>query len=214
MIKDRFKNVVNAITEGAYTGRKVLCDKGVGCLTCKKMLAFTLAEILISLLILGVIASLVIPSLIQNTHKKEEIVKIKKGLSMINQAISMDKALTGEDLAQYNNAQTAVEMFKKRLSITDYTCSSETQCVFLTQDGLGYLIETNSGFNSNSNNTYAYGLIITKPCSSAEDVYAVADDYGFWCDSSSNCLDGAYDILCYSDRCVPNNETVTIINAK
>ena len=84
-----------------------------------KKQGFTLAEILISLMILGVIASLTIPSLIQNTTKKEQIVQLKKGLSMMNQAVTMNYALTGEDLSDAADAGAVVNMLRSRLSVVD-----------------------------------------------------------------------------------------------
>lgn len=43
-----------------------------------KNFAFTLAEILITLGIIGIIASLTLPPLIQKYHEKQRIVQLKK----------------------------------------------------------------------------------------------------------------------------------------
>ena len=194
-------------------GRKALCGKGFECLTNKK-LGFTLAEILISLLILGVIASLTIPSLIQNTHKKEEVVKVKKGLSVINQAISMDKALTGEDLSQYevvgNTSATdekIINMFKKRLSITD----TYAYDYFLTQDGLGFRFT----YYGDSGDNVFHGYIVTKPSKSAAEVYNYQESIMEYEGTTSTVghLNGLYDFICSYDRCVPSENTAAIINA-
>ena len=48
---------------------------------------FTLAEVLITLGIIGVVVSLTIPTFIQNTKKSEATTKIKKFISVINQAL-------------------------------------------------------------------------------------------------------------------------------
>ena len=48
---------------------------------------FTLAEVLITLGIIGVVAALTIPTLIQNTKKQEASSKLKKFISVINQAL-------------------------------------------------------------------------------------------------------------------------------
>lgn len=48
---------------------------------------FTLAEVLITLGIIGVVVSLTMPTLIQNTKKSEATTKIKKFISVINQAL-------------------------------------------------------------------------------------------------------------------------------
>lgn len=49
--------------------------------------AFTLAEVLITLGIIGVVAAMTMPSLIQNYKERETVSKIKKFYSMINQAL-------------------------------------------------------------------------------------------------------------------------------
>ena len=57
--------------------------------------AFTLAEILITLGIIGVVAALTVPSLIQN-HKKHVIeTKLKHVYSIMNQAITMSEIDNG-----------------------------------------------------------------------------------------------------------------------
>ena len=64
-----------------------------------KKLGFTLAEVLITLMILGVIAAMTVPSLIQDTQGKEQVVLMKKGHSMLNQAVTMNYALEQEDFS-------------------------------------------------------------------------------------------------------------------
>lgn len=50
--------------------------------------AFTLAEVLITLGIIGIIAALTIPAIISNTQKQEFISKLKKNYSVINSGFS------------------------------------------------------------------------------------------------------------------------------
>ena len=59
----------------------------------KKTSAFTLAEVLITLGIIGVVAAMTIPTLMQNTGKSELKTAYKKVLSAVNQAITMSVAL-------------------------------------------------------------------------------------------------------------------------
>ncbi len=61
--------------------------------------AFTLAEVLITLVIIGVIAAMTVPSLMNNTNKKENIVRYKKAISTINQALNRNYALYGFNMA-------------------------------------------------------------------------------------------------------------------
>ena len=56
---------------------------------------FTLAEVLITLGIIGVVASLTIPSLIQNIKKSESTARIKKFYSIMSQAVLMSENENG-----------------------------------------------------------------------------------------------------------------------
>ena len=51
--------------------------------------AFTLAEVLITLGIIGVVAAMTLPTLIQNNKNKEVEARLKKVYSVMNQAILM-----------------------------------------------------------------------------------------------------------------------------
>jgi len=51
-----------------------------------KRTAFTLAEVLITLAVVGVVAVLTLPSLIQKQHEKETVAKVKKAYSILSQA--------------------------------------------------------------------------------------------------------------------------------
>ena len=184
---------------------------------------FTLAEILISLLILGVIASLTIPSLIQNTHKKEEIVKVKKGLSMINQAISMNYSLTGQKLNEIENMASFVDMLKKRLSVTEAVTSGDTMSYIKTQDGLTYVFLNMDGYSSNISfnpsepmeygNNFLEVSLITSPVEGyGNNIMSILEDY-------CNDLDvqykkGCYEFFCDYDKCVPTRRTTAYMNAK
>ena len=50
-----------------------------------KKLAFTLAEVLITLVIIGVVAAMTIPTLVTNADKKATATKLKVFYSKINQ---------------------------------------------------------------------------------------------------------------------------------
>ncbi len=56
---------------------------------------FTLAEVLITLAIIGVVAALTIPTVVKNYQKTQTIAKLKKAYSMINQAYNMSQAENG-----------------------------------------------------------------------------------------------------------------------
>jgi prepilin-type N-terminal cleavage/methylation domain-containing protein len=67
----------------------------------KNLKAFTLAEVLITLLIIGVVASLVIPSLINNTQEAEFKVAAKKAFGEISNVVNQMKMDKGS-LEFYN----------------------------------------------------------------------------------------------------------------
>lgn len=77
--------------------------------------AFTLAEVLITLGIIGVVAALTMPSLIQSHRKQTTLSKLKKISSVIGQANNLAVVDYGdyrENFAQLN-ADEALEMFEK-----------------------------------------------------------------------------------------------------
>lgn len=53
----------------------------------KNFLAFTLAEVLITLGIIGVVAALTIPTLVQNYQKKQYVTQLKKAYTTLSQVI-------------------------------------------------------------------------------------------------------------------------------
>ena len=67
-----------------------------------KKKAFTLAEVLITLAIIGVVAAISIPSVISNTQQQEFKTGLRKAVSVLNSAITMNMALDGE--TPYDNA--------------------------------------------------------------------------------------------------------------
>ena len=61
--------------------------KQLRCIQLKRKVAFTLAEVLITLVIIGIVASLTMPALIQNYKKQQATARIKKFVSITNQAL-------------------------------------------------------------------------------------------------------------------------------
>ena len=87
----------------------------------KALNAFTLAEILITLGIIGVVAAMTLPSLMADKQKKELQTALKKNYSVLNQAIiSMSNDL-GETVrpSDYNNSNF-VGVYKNYLNVIKY----------------------------------------------------------------------------------------------
>ena len=91
---------------GCYAGRNIVAELGtkfntrlLTALLSKsgtRSIAFTLAEVLITLGIIGIVAAMTMPTLIQNNRKKEVETKLAKIYSVMNQAIIMSEAENGD----------------------------------------------------------------------------------------------------------------------
>ena len=90
--------------------------------------AFTLAEVLITLGILGVVAAMTMPTLINSTQGAQYKTAYKKALSVMSQAVVMNIALDDYDLSQVvagtkqgqdadGEAQTLYTLFKNRMNV-------------------------------------------------------------------------------------------------
>lgn len=82
---------------------------------------FTLAEVLITLVIVGVIAALTIPTVINNTQKQECVAGLKKAYSLLSTATNAIIAEEGKPNCNYggwNCSMTKVaNLYKKHLSV-------------------------------------------------------------------------------------------------
>jgi len=64
-----------------------------------KRFGFTLAEVLITLAIIGVVAAMTIPTLMTSTNQQEFKTAIKKAVSVLNQAVTMNVALENSNFS-------------------------------------------------------------------------------------------------------------------
>ncbi len=109
--------------------------------------AFTLAEVLITLGIIGVVAAMTMPSLINTTQKKELETAFKKQYSVLQQAILMIKTDDAIDF-EYENYSSG---FKKRLAQqykSAQDCGSityNTGCILDEEDGTFTYYKTLNG---------------------------------------------------------------------
>ena len=97
-----------------------------------KKQGFTLAEVLITLVIIGIIAAMTLPSLLGGTNKQEIKTGLQKAMSTISQAITLEYALTGDDFSTLNS--TTMERFLK----TRFNAKDITGNVVTTSDGMMY----------------------------------------------------------------------------
>ena len=117
----------------------------------KRLSGFTLAEVLITLAIIGVVAALSIPAVISNSQQQEFKTGLRKAVSVLNSAITMNMALDGEspydnaNLFGYLQKHMAVLRSFSRLKQQYYVKTSTDNCswtnaAFYTTDGMRYEI--------------------------------------------------------------------------
>lgn len=89
-----------------------------------KKTAFTLAEVLITLGIIGVVAAMTIPTLMNSTNKKELITALKKNYTILSQAAALAANDNGGSLtsacASNNDHACFAGLFKPYLNTTSY----------------------------------------------------------------------------------------------
>ncbi len=120
----------------------------------KRKIAFTLAEVLITLGIIGVVAALTIPTLVQNYKKKEYSTRLKKFYSMMSQAIKLSEVDNGpasewipvatendeEGLQKYWDTYFA-QYLKNPPKVYSYVNKwNQTQICYVLSDGIKYCI--------------------------------------------------------------------------
>lgn len=144
--------------------------------------AFTLAEVLITLGIIGIVAAMTIPTLINNTNQKELITKFKKSFSALNSATKQIVALNGgidtssaaNVVTQYksvmnspkdallndgiNFSPTKIYKYYKTTTNAGYDYSAAAQPAFVTSDGAAF----SYGFIDANCNTSIAG--VTESC--------------------------------------------------
>ena len=116
----------------------------------KELRGFTLAEVLITLVIIGVIAAMTIPTLINKTNNQEYASKLKKVYSTLAQATNRIIAEEGNPRADIggwaNNVDNIFSLYKKHL-VKAKECGSDTTCFdheVKTFDDKTYKLDPNS----------------------------------------------------------------------
>ncbi len=111
--------------------------------------AFTLAEVLITLAIIGVVAAISIPSVISNSQQQEFKTGLRKAVSVLNSAITMNMALDGETpydnvdlfhfLQRHMNIQEVVEdIYHDKFSASSSGGTKYWNAGFYTVDGMRF----------------------------------------------------------------------------
>jgi len=97
-----------------------------------KRFGFTLAEVLITLGIIGVVAAMTIPTLMNNSSTVEFRSGFKKAIAALNQAVTMNIALDGVDFDTLDSAAHSTDvnslyaMLANRMSTTRFIAATAT----------------------------------------------------------------------------------------
>lgn len=95
-----------------------------------KKTGFTLAEVLITLGIIGVVAAMTIPTLINQTKDSDMKAGFKKAVSALNQAITLNFALDGNDFADLRGTASTISslspyyMFVTRMNVVSVSSAA------------------------------------------------------------------------------------------
>ena len=106
-----------------------------------KTLGFTLSEVLITLVIIGIIAGLTVPVLIQHHKRIETAAKLKKFYSALAQAIKLAEIEYGIPSKQFYTGQYSLELWNKY--IQKYLPIGER--IDIVDDRSGYIYPFNDG---------------------------------------------------------------------
>lgn len=121
--------------------------------------AFTLAEVMITLTIIGVVAAIAIPSVIANVQQQEYKTGLKKAISVLNSSITMNTTLENEtpydngDLFNYlQRHMSVIKTVDCNFKMNESNTSGEsiTNAAFYTADGMRFEI-TGSNWTHNEN---------------------------------------------------------------
>ena len=145
----------------------------------KEIKAFTLAEVLITLAIIGVVAALSIPAVISNSQQQEFKTGLRKAVSVLNSAITMNMALDGE--SPYDNANL-FGYLQKHMSITaSFTKLSDRfyiatweNSAFYTMDGMRF--ELRRGHNYTKHKLYESNTYICYGSTVGSDLVVIKGD--------------------------------------
>ena len=139
-----------------------------------KKTGFTLAEVLITLVIIGIIAAMTVPTLMTNTNSQEYRSGLKKAIASLNQGLSMQYALDGTMISDFFGGTftpTIIRdsVFQRRLNVlqtsntsTTYgTTTNASTANFYTADGMRFGVVATATTGAAAGTCDAAG---TSPC--------------------------------------------------
>lgn len=142
----------------------------------RKHLGFTLAEVLITLGIIGVVAAMTIPTLMSNTGKSEMKSGFKKVISALNQAVTMSVAVDYTDFSDTTGTGVAdnsiYSLLSSRMQVTsvggrDSVANTNASTMGVTSGN--YTLFFSDGMALSYSST-AKGCTTKSPCKALIDV--------------------------------------------
>ncbi len=182
--------------------------------------AFTLAEVLITLGIIGVVAAMTMPTLLNSTQGAQYRTAFKKALSVLSQAVVLNVALDDYDLSQATASGSAET---DGTSASLYNMFNNRMNVVSTSNGEGWgPTDAKFGADTTSNYTLFFndGITLTFPkynigagktrsaqCTEVNKCYGVVDVNGSKNPNKLVTCDGSTDYKATDDDCVVSNPT-------
>ena len=147
---------------------------------------FTLAEVLITLAIIGVVAAIAIPSVISNTQQQEFKTGLRKAVSVLNSAITMNMAIDGEspydnkDLFNYLQRHMSVMSKTEALPWLSFRANevgaaTQSNWAFYTTDGMRFEFYPRTFSNNHNLHLHESSVIA---CNSAGSTFEADPDDG------------------------------------
>lgn len=158
--------------------------------------AFTLAEVLITLGIIGVVAAMTMPTLMNSTQGAQYRTGFKKAISVLSQAVVLNIALDDYDTSQAttttigNNSPSLYNLFYNRMNVSKVMGNvSTTNGGWPVASATLYASGTGSGGGSsaylNNSNNYVFffndGMVLSFPktASNCGELWAASNCKGF-----------------------------------
>ncbi|MBE7710818.1 MAG: type II secretion system protein [Cyanobacteria bacterium SIG31] len=124
---------------------------------------FTLAEVLITLAIIGVVATMTLPALMTNTQEQQAKTGLKKAINTLTEAVQMHQAIDGFDFASMKHEATIDQLKGNEISEENENSLSflailqaRTQIDYKNMGEDSYNIEVGGGDNGDWDTTVRF----------------------------------------------------------
>ena len=190
----------------------------------KKSFGFTLAEVLITLGIIGVVAAMTMPTLINSTQGAQYKAAYKKALSALSQGVTLNVALDDYDFADTVTGDTEedytiAKILNSRMNVVKTTAdeagaATGTLGYDVNADTAGIIGTSNYTFYFNDGMVFSYpqaaeacSMDTTKAASLSDNCYGIIDVNGAKGPNRVVKCDGETDYSAEKDGCAVTNPT-------